>query len=131
MHSIPESCCETVGKSRTERLDRAAYVTAEQRRVQAKVCVLNHSTYRRAKVVPNLMSEGDVRHLGRDMRGVVLHSDDTSVQRLPLPVRVQFALLTDAPRASCGSRIKHITVEWIIRLFEYWTKISERMLYVF
>lgn len=49
----------------------------------------------------DLVSEGDVRHLGRDVGGVVLHGDDASVQRLPLPVRVQLALLTDATRASC------------------------------
>lgn len=53
------------------------------------------------------------------MGGVVLHSDDTSVQRLPLPVRVQFAFLTDAPRASCGRKIKNIRIEWIIILFKY------------
>lgn len=61
----------------------------------------HQNTYRRAKVVPNLMSEGDVGHLGGHMGSIVLHSDDTGVQRLPLPIRVQFAFLTDAPRASC------------------------------
>lgn len=61
----------------------------------------SHSTYRRAKVVPNLMSKGDVGDFGRDMGGIVLHSDDASVQRLLLSIRVQFVLLTDAPRASC------------------------------
>lgn len=50
--------------------------------------VSHDNTYRGTKVVPNFMSKGDVRHLGRDMGGVVLHSDDTSVQRLPLPIRV-------------------------------------------
>lgn len=40
------------------------------------------------------------------MGGVVLHSDDTSVQRLPLPIRVQFALFTDAPRTSCVGEFK-------------------------
>lgn len=58
--------------------------------------------------MPNLMSKSNVGHLGRDMGGVVLHSDDTSVQRLSLPIRVKFALFTDAPRASCGGRITGI-----------------------
>lgn len=55
--------------------------------------------------MPNLMSKSNVGHLGRDVGGVVLHSDDTSVQGLSLPIRVEFALLTDAPRASCGRRM--------------------------
>lgn len=68
----------------------------------------SHSTYRRAKVVPNLMSKGDVGDFGGDMRGIVLHSDDASVQRLLLSIRVQFVLLTDAPRASCDKRLKNM-----------------------
>ena len=59
--------------------------------------VLNHSTYRRAKVVSHFMSKSDMGNLGGDMGTVVLHSDDTSVERLPLPIRVQFAFFTDSP----------------------------------
>lgn len=69
-----------------------------------KTCSGKYNTYRRAEVVADFMSKGDVWHLGRDVRGVVLHRDDTSVQRLPLPIGVQFVLLADAPRASCGRR---------------------------
>lgn len=43
----------------------------------------------------NFMSEGDVRHLRRHMGTIILHRDDASVQRLSLPVRVEFALFTN------------------------------------
>lgn len=57
------------------------------------------NTHRRAKVVSNLMCEGDVGDLGGDMGGVVLHRDDAGVQRLLLPIRVQLTLLTDTSGA--------------------------------
>lgn len=53
----------------------------------------------------DLVSKGDVGHLGRHMGAIILHSDDTSVERLSLPIRVEFALFTNAPGTSCvGSR---------------------------
>lgn len=52
------------------------------------------------------MSKGDVGHLGRHMGTIILHSDDTGVQRLPLPVGVELALFTNAPGASCGGSSK-------------------------
>lgn len=66
----------------------------------------NSGTHRGAKVVSDLMSKGDVGHLGRHVGAVILHSDDSSVQRLSLPVRVELALLTDAPGTSCGGSRK-------------------------
>lgn len=56
-------------------------------------------THRRAKVVSNLVCEGDVGDFGGDVGGVVLHRDDASVQRLLLPIRVQLTLLTDTSGA--------------------------------
>lgn len=66
----------------------------------------NSGTHRGAKVVSDLMSEGDVGHLGGHVGAIVLHSDDTSVQRLSLPIRVELALLTNAPGTSCGGSRK-------------------------
>ena len=48
----------------------------------------------------DLVGEGDVGDFGRHVGAVVLHRDDARVQGLPLPVRVQLALLTDAPGTS-------------------------------
>lgn len=56
-------------------------------------------TYRGAKVVAYFMSEGDVRDFWRYVGGVVLYSDDTSVQRLLFSIRVQLAFFTDSSRA--------------------------------
>lgn len=49
----------------------------------------------------NLMCKSNVRNLGGHMRAIVLDSDDSSVQRLLLPIRIQFAFFTYPTRASC------------------------------
>lgn len=67
------------------------------------------------------------------MRSIVLHSDDTSVERLPLSIRVKFALFTDAPRASCGrvaknNREVHVIPTMILNVMykiQTWSSISE------
>lgn len=66
----------------------------------------NSGTHRGAKVVSDLMSKGDVGHLGRHVGAIILHGDDSSVQRLSLAIRVELALLTNAPGASCGGSRK-------------------------
>lgn len=54
----------------------------------------------------DLMSKGDVGHLGRHVGAIILHSDDPRVQRLSLPISVELALLTNAPGTSCGGSRK-------------------------
>lgn len=53
--------------------------------------------YRGAKVVSHFMCEGDMRDFWRYVGRVVLNSDYTGVERLPLPIRVQLAFFTDSP----------------------------------
>lgn len=64
----------------------------------------------------DFMSKGDVRHLGRHMGTIILHGDDTSVQRLSLPIRVEFALFTNPPGTSCGGGRKNKRTVSIIKL---------------
>lgn len=45
------------------------------------------------------MCKSDMRDFGRNVGGVVLNGDDSSVERLLLAIRVQLAFLTDASGA--------------------------------
>src|SRR4029434_7225263 len=57
-------------------------------------------THRRAEIVSDLVSEGDVGDFRGNMGSVVLYGDDACVQRLLLPIRVQLTFLTDTTGTS-------------------------------
>src|SRR4029434_3267612 len=63
-------------------------------------------THRRAEIVSDLVSEGDVGDFRGNMGSVVLYGDDACVQRLLLPIRVQLTFLTDNT-GTTGKRQKH------------------------
>lgn len=48
----------------------------------------------------DLMGEGDVGHFRGNVAAIVLNSDDASVERLLLAIRVELAFLTNPTRAS-------------------------------
>lgn len=85
MHSGPESCWE----------QDQNHVEAEETGTKSHML----TTHRGAKVVAHFMCKGDMRDFGRNVGGVVLNGDDSSVERLLLAVRVQLAFLTDASGA--------------------------------
>src|SRR4029434_10707711 len=58
-------------------------------------------THRRAEIVSDLVSEGDVGDFRGNMGSVVLYGDDACVQRLLLPIRVQLTFLTDTTGTAC------------------------------
>lgn len=97
VHSSPESCCKN-----SKHIKWPAGHTQRS----SEWVVVFRLAYRRAKVVSNFMCEGDVWHFRWDMWSIVLHSDDTGVERFHLPIRVVLAFFTNASRASCWVAIK-------------------------
>lgn len=83
-------------------------------------------THRRAKVVSDLMSEGDVRDFRGNVWSVVLHCDDAGVQRLFLHVRVLLILLTYPTRASWNHTQEQKTLQTSLLRQNYFRQVNDQ-----